>query len=73
MSAAEAPPLEALCLLGLSDIGSDKDECRGAGRWTLVWKGSALGRGEMGERVGQSGQVGVVQQDKMWSGLVGPG
>lgn len=31
MSAAVAPPLEGLCLLGLSDIGSDKDDCRGAG------------------------------------------
>ena len=36
MSAAEAPPLEALCLLVLSDIRSDKDESRGAGRWTSV-------------------------------------
>lgn len=36
MSAAEAPPLEGLCLLGLSDIGSDKDDSRGAGRSTLV-------------------------------------
>ena len=36
MSAAEAPPLEGLCLLGLSDMWSDDDSSRGAGRSTVV-------------------------------------
>ena len=31
-------------------------------------KDSALGRGEMGEKAGQSGCIGVVQQDVVWSG-----